>query len=200
MRFFWKLWLMISDLLKDMIWSWERKKCSSFELRGLWRSRALTLHISIMGTYQFVMNRKILIYIDLFNAGSYGWATLDWSLWMSQYQPKVRQCTEINVKHKHDKNKLSKLSMNHLLGAFIALLTGYVASLTVFIRERFVFWFNYRNFGSRFCKIADDWSVFHFQTYCTSPIDEWDRYYYLFVRALSSFKKVVCTNQTWHAY
>ena len=58
--------------------------------------------------------------------------------WEKQYRPNVRQCTEINVKHKNDKNRLSKLSMGHLSGAFIALLTGYVASFTVFIGERIV--------------------------------------------------------------
>jgi len=58
--------------------------------------------------------------------------------WEAQYRPKVRQCTEINVKHKHDKNRLSKLSIGHLSGAFVALLTGCVASLTVFIGERIV--------------------------------------------------------------
>ena len=47
--------------------------------------------------------------------------------YLSHYPYIVLQCTEMNVKHKHDKDRLSKLAMHHLIGAFyIALLTGYV--------------------------------------------------------------------------
>ena len=65
--------------------------------------------------------------------------------WQKQYRADVRQCTEINVKQKHDKNKLSKLSINHYSGAFAALLIGYVASLTVYIVERIISYFKRSN-------------------------------------------------------
>ena len=61
--------------------------------------------------------------------------------WQKKYRADVRQCTEINVKHKHDENTVSKLSINHYSGAFIALFIGYVASLTVFNGEKIIFYF-----------------------------------------------------------
>ena len=47
-----------------------KEEILSFDLRGLSRNRAHKLHKLTMGTNQFVMNRKIPIYIDLFNAES----------------------------------------------------------------------------------------------------------------------------------
>ncbi len=56
--------------------------------------------------------------------------------WQKKYRADVRQCSEINMKQKHDENTFSKLSIDHYSGAFVALLIGYVASLTVFIGEK----------------------------------------------------------------
>lgn len=58
--------------------------------------------------------------------------------WMRQFKPDVRQCTEKNKKKGGD-DSIVQLSLGHLFGAFVALFTGYAASLLVFVTERIVF-------------------------------------------------------------
>ena len=55
-------------------------------------------------------------------------------------------------------NRQIPIYMVQYIGAFVALFTGYIASLTVFIGERFIFCFHDGNMSYlRFCKIfADD--------------------------------------------
>ena len=60
--------------------------------------------------------------------------------WMRQFKPDVRQCTQKNNKKGGD-DSIVQLSLGHLFGAFVALFTGYTASLLVFVTERIIFSF-----------------------------------------------------------
>ncbi len=60
--------------------------------------------------------------------------------WSSQFQPQVRQCTE-KYRKENNFDRVVQLSPGHLFGAFVALFTGYAASLLVFLIERIVFAF-----------------------------------------------------------
>ena len=59
--------------------------------------------------------------------------------WMRQFKTDVRQCTQKNNKKGDDDGIIVQLSLGHLFGAFVALFTGYAASLLLFITERIVF-------------------------------------------------------------
>lgn len=69
--------------------------------------------------------------------------------WSSQFRPKVRQCTEKNRKE-NNFDRVVQLSLGHLLGAFVALFTGYATSLLVFLIERIVFVFQTKKWGNSY--------------------------------------------------
>ena len=64
-------------------------------------------------------------------------------IWTNRYLPDLHQCIDSpksSRKAKDDRNNnRSKVSLSNVMGAFVVLLVGYIASFFVFIGEKIIF-------------------------------------------------------------